>query len=237
MYVGNPTKVGEMEKYITILSCCPRFAGVVPEEMGLMLNCLGAREREIPKGEPVFLEGDPAGFIGVALEGAVQVVRDDYYGTRSVLTVIQPGEIFGEAFSCAGVETMPVSAFALKGSKILWLDCKRMLTVCSNACQFHNRMVANLLQAVARKNLALSRKIQFMSQRTTKEKIMAYLLDQAKTQGSSEFTIPHDRQALADFLGVERSAMSAEIGKLKKAGILECKGPWFRLRDTEEENF
>lgn len=226
-----------MEKYFAILSRCPLFAGVVPEEMGLMLNCLGAREREIPKGEPVFLEGDPAGFIGVALEGAVQVVRDDYYGTRSVLTVIQPGEIFGEAFSCAGVETMPVSAFALKGSKILWLDCKRMLTVCSNACQFHSRMVANLLQAVARKNLALSRKIQFMSQRTTKEKIMAYLLDQAKTQGSSEFTIPHDRQALADFLGVERSAMSAEIGKLKKAGILECKGPWFRLRDTEEENF
>ena len=226
-----------MEKYFAILSRCPLFAGVVPEEMGLMLNCLGAREREIPKGEPVFLEGDPAGFIGVALEGAVQVVRDDYYGTRSVLTVIQPGEIFGEAFSCAGVETMPVSAFALKGSKILWLDCKRMLTVCSNACQFHNRMVANLLQAVARKNLALSRKIQFMSQRTTKEKIMAYLLDQAKAQGSSEFTIPHDRQALADFLGVERSAMSAEIGKLKKAGILECKGPWFRLRDTEEENF
>ena len=226
-----------MEKYFAILSRCPLFAGVVPEEMGLMLNCLGAREREIPKGEPVFLEGDPAGFIGVALEGTVQVVRDDYYGTRSVLTVIQPGEIFGEAFSCAGVETMPVSAFALKGSKILWLDCKRMLTVCSNACQFHNRMVANLLQAVARKNLALSRKIQFMSQRTTKEKIMAYLLDQAKTQGSSEFTIPHDRQALADFLGVERSAMSAEIGKLKKTGILECKGPWFRLRDTEEENF
>ena len=224
-----------MEKYFAILSRCSLFAGVGREEMGLMLNCLGARERDIPKGEPVFLEGDPAGFIGVDLEGAVQVVRDDYYGTRSVLTVVQPGEIFGEAFSCAGVETMPVSAFALKGGKVLWLDCKRMLTVCSNACQFHNRMVANLLRAVARKNLALSRKIQFMSQRTTKEKIMAYLLDQAKAQGSSEFTIPHDRQALADFLGVERSAMSAEIGKLKRAGILDCKGPWFHLRDTVEE--
>ena len=224
-----------MEKYFAILSRCSLFAGVGREEMGLMLNCLGARERDIPKGEPVFLEGDPAGFIGVVLEGTVQVVRDDYYGTRSVLTVVQPGEIFGEAFSCAGVETMPVSAFALKGGKVLWLDCKRMLTVCSNACQFHNRMVANLLRAVARKNLALSRKIQFMSQRTTKEKIMAYLLDQAKAQGSSEFTIPHDRQALADFLGVERSAMSAEIGKLKRAGILDCKGPWFHLRDTVEE--
>ena len=224
-----------MEKYFAILSRCSLFAGVGREEMGLMLNCLGARERDIPKGEPVFLEGDPAGFIGVVLEGTVQVVRDDYYGSRCVLTVVQPGEIFGEAFSCAGVETMPVSAFALKGGKVLWLDCKRMLTVCSNACQFHNRMVANLLRAVARKNLALSRKIQFMSQRTTKEKIMAYLLDQAKAQGSSEFTIPHDRQALADFLGVERSAMSAEIGKLKRAGILDCKGPWFHLRDTVEE--
>lgn len=226
-----------MEKYFAILSRCPLFAGVEQEELGLMLQCLGAREREIPKGEPVFLEGDPAGFIGAVLEGAVQVVRDDYYGTRSVLTVIEPGEIFGEAFSCAGVETMPVSAFALKGSKVLWLDCKRMLTVCSNACQFHNRMVANLLRAVARKNLTLSRKIQFMSQRTTKEKVMAYLLDQAKTQGSPAFTIPHDRQALADFLGVERSAMSAEIGKLKKAGVLDCKGPWFQLKDMAGEEF
>ena len=218
-----------MEKYFAILSRCPLFAGVVPEEMGLMLNCLGAREREILKGEPVFLEGDPAGFIGVTLEGAVQVVRDDYYGTRSVLTVIQPGEIFGEAFSCAGVETMPVSAFALKGSKILWLDCKRMLTVCSNACQFHNRMVANLLQAVARKNLALSRKIQFMSQRTTREKLLAYLLDQAKQHGCDEFTIALDRQALADYLGVERSAMSAQLSKLRRDGVLEASGSHFRL--------
>ena len=129
-----------MEKYFAILSRCPLFAGVVPEEMGLMLNCLGAREREIPKGEPVFLEGDPAGFIGVALEGAVQVVRDDYYGTRSVLTVIQPGEIFGEAFSCAGVETMPVSAFALKGSKILWLDCNLILREQSFVNLFHSLM-------------------------------------------------------------------------------------------------
>ena len=222
-----------MEKYFAILSRCPLFAGVVPEEMGLMLNCLGAREREIPKGEPVFLEGDPAGFIGVALEGAVQVVRDDYYGTRSVLAVIQPGEIFGEAFSCAGVETMPVSAFALKGSKILWLDCKRMLTVCSNACQFHNRMVANLLQAVARKNLALSRKIQFMSQKTTREKLIAYLLDQAKQHGSDEFTITLDRQALADYLGVERSAMSAELSKLRRDGVLEAVGSRFRLLKAE----
>ncbi len=226
-----------MEQYFAILSRCPLFAEVEEKDLGLMLGCLGAREREIPKGEPVFLEGDPAGFIGVVLEGAIQVVRDDYYGSRSVLTVVQPGEIFGEAFSCAGVETMPVSAFALKGSKVLWLDCKRMLTVCSNACQFHNRMVSNLLRAVARKNLALGRKIQFMSQRTTKEKIMAYLLDQAKTQGSPTFTIPYDRQGLADFLGVERSAMSAEISKLKKAGVLDCKGPWFSLRDTGEEVF
>ena len=202
-----------------------------------MLGCLNARKLETGKEQFVFHEGDLADFVGVVLSGAVRVVRTDFYGNQSILGQVEPGGVFGEAFSCAGVETMPVSAFALKGSKILWLDCKRMLTVCSNACQFHNRMVANLLQAVARKNLALSRKIQFMSQRTTKEKIMAYLLDQAKTQGSSEFTIPHDRQALADFLGVERSAMSAEIGKLKKAGILECKGPWFRLRDTEEENF
>lgn len=104
-----------------------------------------------------------------------------------------------------------------------------MLTVCTNACGFHNILVKNLLREVAQKSLFLSRKVQFMSQKTTKEKIMAYLLDQAKQKNTTEFTIPLNRQALADFLGVERSAMSTELSKLRKEGILDSKGSWFRL--------
>lgn len=224
-----------MEKYFDLLLINPLFTGISREELYSLMGCLAASVISVPRGGPVFLEGDRAGFVGFVLEGSVQIVRDDYYGNRSLLALAEPGELFAEAFACAGVEVMPVSGYATRDSKVMWLECRKMLTVCSNACRFHNVLVKNLLRVVAQKNLQLSRKIQFMSQKTTREKLMAYLLDQAKQKASPEFTIPLDRQALADFLGVERSAMSAELGKLRKDGILECKGSWFRLLEPAEQ--
>ena len=218
-----------MEAYFDVLSQCSLFTGISQQELGLMLNCLDGKITGITKGNPVFLEGDPAKFVGVVLSGKVQIVRDDYYGNRSVLTVISPGGLFAEAFACAGVETLPVSVIALQDSTVLLLDCKRVLTGCSNACPFHSRLVHNLLKGIAQKSLMLTSKIRCMSQKTTQEKLMEFLLEQAKQQGSAEFVIPYDRQALADYLGVERSAMSAEISKLKKAGRIDCSGSRFRV--------
>lgn len=220
-----------MEKYYDLLLCHSLFAGISEGDLRSLLGCLQARITEVEKGEPVFLEGDSAGFIGFVLEGSVQIVRDDIYGNRSILTVTEEGDLFGEAFACSGIEQMPVSGYAVRDSKILWLSCRKMLTVCTNACGFHNALVQNLLQVMARSNLMLSRKIQFMSQKTTREKLMTYLLDQAKQKGTREFFIPMDRQALADYLGVERSAMSAELSKLRTDGMLESKGAWFRLAE------
>jgi len=218
-----------MEKYFEILSATPLFAGIDRDELGAMLTCLGANVIELQKGEPVFLEGDAAGFVGVVLEGSIQIVQDDYYGNRALLAHAERGDIFAEAFSFAGVPAMPVSGYAMRSSKVMILSCQKMLTVCANTCHFHNQLVKNLLQVVAQKNLVLSRKIQFMSQKTTKDKLMSFLLEQAKQANSPAFTIPFDRQALADYLGVERSAMSAELSKLRKDGVLESKGSWFHL--------
>ncbi len=218
-----------MEEYYSLLSASDLFYGLTSEELGSMLHCLGAKIVDIQKGDPVFLEGDPAGFVGIVLEGSVQVVQEDYFGSRSVIHHSGPGDVFAEAFSFTNLDTMPVSGYAVKNSRCMILSCRRMMTVCSNACTFHNRLVKNLLTLVSRKNLMLNEKIRFMSQRTTREKLLAYLSDQAKKTGSAEFTIPYDRQALADYLSVERSAMSAEISKLKKDGILEVKGSHFRL--------
>ena len=223
-----------MEQYFEIILKNPLFTGISREELSSMLNCLSATVIRVPKGEPVFLEGDAAGFVGLVLEGGVQIVRDDYFGNRTMLGLAEEGDIFAESYATAGVEIMPVSGYALRNSRVMLLECRKMLTVCSNACGFHNRLVKNLLQMMSRKNLQLSRKIQFMSQKTTKDKLMAYLLDQAKQKGSAEFTIPLDRQTLADYLGVERSAMSAELSKLRQAGVLECKGSWFRLLKSED---
>ena len=222
-----------MKKYFDILKHCPLFEGIGDEELDSMLNCLGGIEKRAEKGSAVFLEGSPARWVGVVLSGGVQVVREDYYGNRSILAALGPGELFGEAYACAGTETLPVSVLAVKDSAVLLLDCKRVLASCSSVCQFHSRLVRNLLQVVARKNLLLHQKIQVMSRRTTREKLMAYLMDQAKGQGAGEFTIPLDRQALADYLGVDRSAMSAELSKLRREGVLECDRAWFRLHERE----
>ena len=225
-----------MEEYYDVLSQCPLFSGISRQEMGLLLNCLGGRITRVTKGNPVFLEGEPASYVGVVLSGKVQIVRDDYYGNRSVLTVVSPGGLFAEAFACADVETLPVSVIALQNSTVLLLDCKRVLTGCSNACPFHSRLVRNLLKGIAQKNLMLTSKIRCMSQKTTQEKLMEFLLEQAKQQAKAEFVIPYDRQALADYLGVERSAMSAEISKLKKAGRIDCSGSRFRVLTPDKES-
>ena len=224
-----------MEEYFDVLSQCPLLSGISQEEMGLMLNCLGGKIATITKGNPVFLEGEPAKYVGVVLSGKVQIVRDDYYGNRSVLAVVSPGGLFAEAFACAGVETLPVSAIALQNCAVLLLDCKRVLTGCCNACPFHSRLVRNLLQGISQKNLMLTAKIRCMSQKTTQEKLMEFLLEQAKQQGSGEFVIPYDRQALADYLGVERSAMSAELSKLKKAGLIDYRGSRFRVLTPDKK--
>lgn len=219
-----------MEEYFSLL--CPLFAGIAQEDLAPMLRCLGGREKAVPKGSPVFLEGEPATHMGVVLTGTVQVVQQDYYGNRNVLSVLQPGDTFGEVFACAGLDSLPVSVLAASDCRVLLLDCRRVMTLCPHTCGFHNRLVQNLLQLISRKNLEFTRKIRIMSQKTTREKLLAYLLSQAKAQGASQFTIPLDRQSLADYLGVERSAMSAEISKLKKAGVLDTKGSWFSLNQS-----
>lgn len=218
-----------MKKYLEILKKSPLFHEIEEKEVLSMMQCLEARVQKTAKNQPVFLEGDSVVYVGIVLSGLVQVVRDDYFGNRSMITVVEPSEMFGEAFACAGVKTMPVSVMAVMDSEIMLLDVKRILTTCSKACAFHQQMVRNLLGIVATKNLLLNQKLEIMSKKTTKEKIMAYLLSQAKKNNSSSFMIPYDRQALADYLGVERSAMSVEIGKLKKEGAIECNRSFFKL--------
>ncbi len=219
-----------MEKYFDLLLSTPLFEGMDKSELTSVLGCLQAQTKSAAKGEAVFLEGDPAGVIGMVLEGSIQISRDDFYGNRSLLAQAGPGDLFAEAFACAGVPFMPVSVYAKSDSCLLLMDHRKVLTVCSNSCRFHNRLIKNLLQVVAQKNLSLNSKIHFMSQKTTKEKLLAYLYEQAKINRSAEFIIPLDRQALADYLGVERSAMSSELGKLKKHGFIDFKGPHFILK-------
>ena len=208
-----------MEKYFDVLSSCPLFEEIDRKDYSVMLGCLGARVMGFGKHQQIFGEGEEAAYIGIVLSGAVQIVKEDYYGNRSIVDRMEPGELFGESFACVG-EPLPVSVVAEEACEIMLLGSRRISASCSKACGFHSKLIYNLLKVVSRRNLVFNRKLEILSKRTTREKLMTYLMYEAKRQGSRDFTIPFDRQALADYLGVERSAMSAELGKLQRDGVL-----------------
>ena len=218
-----------MEKYFEILSTCPLFKKVGPHNYDKMLRCFGARVVTVKKNSAVFHEGQAATKVGIVLTGTVHTVQDDYFGNRSILSTAGPGQLFAEGFACAGVEALPVSVVATADSNVMLIDCSHIMTMCKNACPFHNQMIRNLLHSVAQSNLQLNQKIEILSKRTTREKVMAYLLSEASIQGSDSFTIPYDRQELADFLGVERSAMSAVISKLRDDGYIQVNRRHFQI--------
>lgn len=215
-------------------SKCPLFFGLEEKEIRSALRCLGVVEGKLARDEVLFHEGDRAKVMGCVLSGALQIFRTDYAGNRVVIRAVRPYELFGEGYACAGLEKTPASAVAVRDTRLLLVDCKRVLEPCGHDCRLHQRLLENLVRSVAGKNLELNKKIFFMSRRTTREKLLAYLTDQAGQQGGGEFEIPFDRQALADYLGVERSAMSVELGKLKRDGILDFRGPRFRILRPED---
>lgn len=218
-----------MKKYLEILALCPLFDGISPQNISAMASCLGTRYVRFAKGKVIFAEGDPARQMGLLLSGSAQIVKEDFYGKRTIVARIEPAEMFGESFACAQLAAIPVSVVAAEDSEVLLMDCQRLLTVCSNSCEFHNRLIFNLLKVVATKNLMFNQKIEITSKRTTREKLMTYLNLQAKQHGSNSFTIPYDRQELADYLEVDRSGLSAEISKLRREGVLTSDRTHFTL--------
>ena len=221
----------DMREYLDVLRNCALFESISDENLVPMLGCLGAKASKFKKGQTVIAEGDPADRFGILLSGELQVMRIDYYGNRSIMDNIEPTQLFGESFACAEVKSSPADVVATEDSELLLVDAHRITQTCCNACDFHNRMIFNLLKIVATKNLVFNRKIEITSKRTTREKLLTYLLMQAKKNKSNSFDIPFDRQELADYLEVDRSGLSVEIGKLVKEGKIQC----YRSRFTVVE--
>jgi len=215
---------------------CTLLAGICPEDLQGMLLCLGAWERSFLKGEVILRQHSPADIIGVLLEGRAQVEQTDYWGRRSILTPLEPGDLFAEAFACAQVAALPVSVTATESCRVLMLPCQKLLHACDQSCGFHHQMIDNLMRVIARKNLALHRRAEITSRRTTRDKLLAYLAQQAQENGSSRFVIPFDRQGLADYLGVDRTGLSADISRLRREGVIECRKSEFRLLHEPEDS-
>lgn len=220
-----------MEKYLEILKKCSLFEGIREEDLTTLLGCLGATVDFYDKKYTAMAEGNRAKYIGIVLSGEVQIVQVDYYGNRSIIAHAEPGEVFGEAFACAEVEVLPVSAIANEPSEIMFIDAGHIMHTCSNSCAFHQQLIFNLMKNLATKNIMFHQKVAITSKRSTREKLLAYLNLYAKKAGSRTFTIPFDRQELADYLEVDRSGLSACISKLREEGVLESERSTFRLFD------
>ncbi len=218
-----------MKKYLPILKRTRMFAGVGEDEIVAMLGCLQARMASYKKGDYVFRQGEHLNHFTVLAEGSLHIQRDDYWGNRSIVSVVAPGQMFGEAYASPDSGPLLNDVVAVEDSTVIFFDVWRILTVCSSACRFHAMVVQNLFFAISERNRQLLQKLGHMSKRSTREKLMSYLSEEAKRQGTSTVTIPFNRQQLADFLSVDRSAMSNELSKMRDEGLIEFEKNRFTL--------
>lgn len=211
----------------------PLFAGISEEGVDQVLACLSARPRHFDKQAMLLRAGD-APVMGVVLAGSVHILQEDFWGNRSLLGRAGPGDLFAEAFACAGVLRLPVSVEACEPTDVLLLDAGRLSAVCPAACPHHAQMIRNLLRLMAEKNVGLARKVEHMARRTTRDKLLSYLSAEARRSGGSAFSIPFNRQQLADYLAVDRSAMCSELSRLRDEGLLDFHRSAFVLRQELE---
>ncbi len=226
-----------MKEYIPVLKRTKMFANIEEKDILAMLSCLQARKKIFKKGEYVFRQGDQISDLIVLVEGSLHIQREDYWGNRSIINIVRQGELFGEAYVGQHADTLINDAVAVEDCTLLLFDVFRILHVCSSACQFHTMVVQNLFLAISEKNRQLVRKLGHMSKRTTRDKLMSYLSEEAKKQKSGIITIPFNRQQLADFLSVDRSAMSNELCKMRDDGLIIFEKNRFELLTEHEETY
>ena len=210
----------------------PLFQGISDDELSLLIKCLGCSFKTLQKGESVYIAGDFVREIGFVISGRVHILKDDAWGNSNILTDATEGGTFAEAYVCGGVGVLPVSVVAAAESEVMFFDFQRVTAACSSACVFHTLLIRNMIGVFARKNIMLADKMEHITKRTTREKLLSYLSEQAALSGSGSFAIPFDRQQLADYLSVERSALSSEMSKLKADGIISYKKNHFELLDN-----
>lgn len=199
----------------------PLFDGVHPEKRTAMLTCLGARVRTVRKGEFLVLAQDEVNYIGIVLSGEVHMIHEDRWGDKAVLAVIHSGGLFGETFVCGTILQSIVTFQAVKNTKFLALPFQKVLHICTNACPFHHRLIENMLHLMADKNAQLLTKLEVVSKKTLRKKLLTYFSFQSERAGSPTFTIPMTRTQLADYLCADRTAVAREIARMKEDGLIE----------------
>ena len=219
-----------MKEYPQIIRSSTLFSGISEEELTAILSCLGTKTGSFPKDTFLLRAGDTAESVGLVLSGSVLIVQEDIWGNRNILSKAGAGQTFAAAYACAPGSLLNVSVLAETPVTAMFLNVKRVLNVCPSACEHHSRIIRNLLGELAEKNLRFGEKLTHMGQRTTRAKLMSYLSAEAQRLGTCEFDIPFSRQQLADYLAVERTGLSQELGKMRSEGLLDFHKSHFVLK-------
>lgn len=205
------------------------FHGIEQDNLPVMLGCLGYRMETYKKGEFISMEGEHLENIGLVVKGSVDMIKEDFWGNKTILMRMRQGSVFGETFICGSASLATVSFCAASDTEVLFLPFKRVMHTCTNACAFHHRLVENMVQLIADKNLELMRKVEVVTKKTLREKILAYLSQQAQQEGGSYFEIPLGRIELAEYVCADRSALTRELNAMKEEGLLDYDRNMFRL--------
>ncbi len=219
-----------MKEFFSIIRSSRLFSGISEDEISAMLDCLGARKESFSKDSFLLRTGDTVEEIGLVLSGNVFIIQEDIWGNRNIISKAGAGETFATAYACAPGSMLNVSVIAETPVVAVFLNVKRILKVCPSTCAHHSLIIRNLLGELAEKNLRFSEKLEHIGQRTTRAKLLSYFSAEAQRNGKYEFDISFSRQELADYLGVERSGLSLELGKMRNEGLLDFSKNHFILK-------
>lgn len=223
-----------MEKYLEILKQVKLFEGIKGDELAAILKCLNAKTAEYSKRDIIFLSGDPVKSIGIVISGNVEIIKEDITGRQTLIAFLSEEDTFGEVMACANVQKNPYTVMAATEAKIIFIDYKKVVHSCTNACEFHSLLVQNMLKLIAQKSLDLSYKINYLLLKGMRQKIASYLTEQYLQQNNTIFNIALSRGQLADFLNVDRSAMSRELCRMRDEGIIEFWKNGFKIIDLDK---
>ena len=208
-----------MEKYLPILRNSPFFKGLTDNEILSILYCVNATAVSKERDSYIFRAGDSTEVMGLVVSGCVLVMQEDLWGHRNILSKCHASDFFGEPYAASPGAVLNISVVADEDCEIIFLNIQRLLVTCPTACEHHQKLIRNLVRVLANKILILNDKITHVGKRTTRDKLLSYLSAESIKHSSLSFEIPFDRQQLADYLCIDRAAMSTEISKLQKEGF------------------
>lgn len=207
----------------------PLFEGIQPEDRKGMLGCIGYHIGSFRKGDIIAFEEENIRHVGILLSGSVDMVKEDVWGNKVLVSRMGKDEMFGETFAWGKNKLSAVTFVVSEDAKIMLIPLDRVMHSCTMSCAFHHRLIENMVHIIADKNRDLIRKIEVISKRTIREKLLAYLSVQAQAQNARYFEIPLGRTELAEYLCVDRSALTRELVKMRDDGLIDYDKNCFRI--------